>query len=152
MTESCPISPDLVDGRATRIGAGLVILLTLASLGLDQAWLPLLLALDFGLRSLGWNGWSPVAQAARVLRSAAGLQPQPTNAGPKRFAAVVGTAFGLGIALALHFHQPGLVRALAAVLILCAALEAFLGFCVGCRVYSLLKAAFPARPIPLEHP
>ncbi len=152
MTESCPISPDLVDDRATRIGAGLIILLTLASLGLGQAWLPLLLAVDFGLRSRGWNIWSPVAQAAKGLRTAAGLSPRPINAGPKRFAALVGAAFSLGIALALFFHHPRPALALGAVLILCAALEAFLGFCVGCRVYSLLKATFTASRVSLEHP
>ena len=152
MTESCPISPEVIDDRATRIGAGLIILLTLASLELGQAWLPLLLAVDFGLRSRGWNIWSPVAQAAKALRTAAGVSPRPINAGPKRFAALVGAAFSLGIALALLFHQPGLARALAAVLILCAALEAFLGFCVGCRVYSLLKATFTASRVSLEHP
>ncbi len=152
MTESCPISSELVDDRATRLGAGLVIALTLASLGLGRVWLPLLLAADFGLRSRGWNRWSPVTQAAQTLRAAAGLSPRPVNAGPKRFAALVGAAFNLGIALALHFQQPRLVLALAAVLILCAALEAFLGFCVGCKVYSLLKATFPARVVSLEHP
>jgi hypothetical protein len=152
MTDSCPISPEVIDDRATRIGAGLVIVLVLASLGLGRAWLPLLLAVDFGLRSRGWNRWSPVAQAAQALRALVGLQPQPTNAGPKRFAALVGAAFTLGIALALHFQQTGSARALAAVLISCAALEACLGLCVGCKVYSLLKATFPARAISPEHP
>ena len=167
MTESCPISPAVIDDRATRIGAGLVILLALTSLGLGQAWPPLLLAVDFGLRSRGWNRWSPIAQAAKALRTVAGLSPKPTNAGPKRFAALVGASFSLGIALALHFEQPGLMRALAAVLILCAALEAFLGFCVGCKVYGLFQALLssrrptpgtsgdqdlPAIPDSLEHP
>jgi len=152
MTESCPISPELVDDRTTRIGAGLIILLTLASLGLGQTWPPLLLAVDFGLRSRGWTAWSPVAQAARVLRSAAGLQPRPTNAGPKRFAAGVGATFTLGIALASHFRQPSLVLALATTLLLCAALEAGLGFCVGCKVYSLLRATFSASRVSMEQP
>ncbi len=167
MTDSCPISSELVDDRATRLGAGLVIVLTLASLGLGTVWLPLLLAVDFGLRSRGWNRLSPVAQAAQALRAAAGLSPTPINAGPKRFAALVGAVFTLSIALALHFHQTRSARVLAAVLISCAALEAFLGFCVGCKVYSLIQATFgpsrpapgplgfqalPARPVPLEHP
>ena len=150
MTESCPISPDSIDDRATRIGAGLVILLTLASLGLGRVWLPLLLTVDFGLRSRDWSAWSPVAQMAKGLRSLAGLQPQPINAGPKRFAALVGVLFSLGIALALFFHHPRPALALGAVLILCAALEAFLGFCVGCKVYSLLQAAWGPHSLPKD--
>jgi len=146
MTESCPISPDTLDDHATRIGAGLVILLTLASLWLGRVWLPLLLAVDFGLRSRGWNAWSPVARAAKALRSVAGLEPRPVNAGPKRFAALVGVLFSLCIALALLFHHPRTAMALATVLFLCAALEAFLGFCVGCKVYSLLQALSLSRP------
>jgi hypothetical protein len=157
MTESCPITPDQVDDRSTRIGAGLVLLLVVASLWLGSFWLPLALSLDFALRSRGRIAFSPIAQASKGLRQAFRLRPSLINAGPKRFAALVGAVFSLVIATALALHLPRVAQSAAAILLLCAALEAFLGFCVGCKVYSLLQPLSPgpkrpAQADPLEHP
>jgi hypothetical protein len=148
MTESCPIHPSTVDDRATRFGAGLTILITGLAIVTGRFWIALLLALDFGLRSRGWNRFSPVAQAAKGLRSLSGLAPRPINAGPKRFAALLGLVFSLAIALAQALHHPRAALAVAIILGLCASLEAFLGYCLGCKVYSLLQAVFPGSGHP----
>jgi hypothetical protein len=50
----------------------------------------------------------------------------------------VGAVFALVIGLALGFGMGALAWTLGAALMACAALEAFLGFCVGCRVYGLM--------------
>ena len=157
MTESCPIVAQWVDDRSTRIGAGLTLLVVIAALWLGRFWLPLTLALDFALRSRGRIAFSPIAQASRGLRQAFGLRPSLINAGPKRFAALVGAVFSLVIALALGLHLAWVARTAAAILLLCAALEAFLGICVGCKVYSLLQPLFPDPRRPAqgdspEHP
>jgi len=156
MTESCPIHPDLVDEPSARIGAGLTILAAAAAVAAGRPWIPLLLAADFGLRSRGLVKASPIAQLSRALRTAAGLRPRPVNAGPKRFAALVGAGFSLAIALAQFRHHPRAALAIAAVLVLCASLEAFVGYCVGCKVYSLIQALvhhLPADPPNhTEHP
>jgi hypothetical protein len=152
MTASCPISPDVVDDRATRIGAALVILAAIAGLWSSRLWIPLALALDFALRSRGKTAFSPIAQLAKALRKASGLEPVPINAGPKRFAALVGAIFSLVIAVSLFLSLPRLALAAAAILILCAALEAFLGFCVGCKVYSLLQPLAARTTAPTEAP
>lgn len=148
MTETCPISPEVVDDQATRIGAALTILIVIAGLWQGRFWIPLLLAVDFGLRSRGWSSFSPIAQASKALRKATGLQPRPINAGPKRFAALIGVIFSLGIAIAQSLHDPKVALALGSVLIFCAALEAFLGFCLGCKVYGFFQPHFPTtKPV-----
>ena len=138
MTEACPILPALVDDRATRFGAALTLLITILAVATGRFWIPLLLALDFGLRSRGWNTFSPVAQAARGLRILSRLAPRPVNAGPKRFAALLGLAFSLALALALGLRLPGAALGVASLLGFCAGLEAFFGYCLGCKVYTLL--------------
>jgi hypothetical protein len=137
--EHCPIAAETVDENAARIGAGLVIAIVVAGLWLDESRVPMLLALDFALRRRGWNVASPVAQVSGGLRTILGMQPRPVNAGPKQFAALIGALFCLAIGLAMTFHLRGLALALGGVLVACAALEAFLGFCVGCKAYLLLR-------------
>ena len=135
---SCPISPELTDGAAGRIAAFLSLsLLALAAWG---GWGIVLLGLsaDFGLRALGWPGFSPVARAAGFLRRRLGLPESPVNAGPKRFAASVGGLFSLGVAVALLSGFRLLGLGLAGILGICAALEAFFGFCLACRIHPWL--------------
>ena len=56
--------------------------------------------------------------------------------------------FSLSIAIAQSLHHPTVALALGSVLSLCAALEAFLGFCVGCKVYGFIQPHFPTtKPV-----
>jgi hypothetical protein len=157
MGESCPISHEVVEERSTRIGAGLTLLVVAVSVWYGRFWIPLALAVDFALRSRGRVAFSPIAQASKGLRKVFRIRAVPINAGPKRFAALVGAVFSLGIAVGLRLNLPWLALGAAAVLVPCAALEAFLGFCVGCKVYNLLQRlpggkghSSPAPP--LGHP
>lgn len=138
MADVCPISGDQVDERAGRIAAFISLMGVLLFTWRGWPWPMLALSLDFGLRALGWRRFSPVAQASRGLRILSGLDAQMINAGPKRFAALVGALFTFGISACLLFQLHALGLTLTVILAVCAALEAFLGFCVGCRVYRWL--------------
>lgn len=139
MNSQCPISPAVVDEPSTRIGAALTLLVAAVGVVTGQSWILLLLAADFGLRSQGRVTFSPIAQLSRGLRVALGIAPRSVNAGPKRFAALIGVFFSMAISLALFTSHPLAAGAVAAVLVSCAALEAFFGFCVGCKVHGLLQ-------------
>ena len=149
MTDHCPILPEIVDDNATRIGAGLTLLIAILGIASGRFWIPLLLAADFGLRSQGWATFSPIAQASKGLRGLLQLRPAPVNAGPKRFAALLGLVFSLAIALALGFHRPTAALTVTLILGACASLEAFLGYCLGCKVYTLLHPIFGSKPSPV---
>ena len=141
---SCPIAPGRVDGTAVRLGAGL----SLAVLGvaLWGGWPGLLLALslDFALRAFGLSAPSPTGWTSTLLRRSLGLVEHLTNAGPKRFAASLGALFSFGAGLSLALGLRSLGWGLAAILGLCAVLEAGLGFCLACQIHPLLPGN-PAR-------
>ncbi|WP_243382967.1 DUF4395 domain-containing protein [Geothrix alkalitolerans] len=135
---SCPITPDLTDESAGRIAA----FLSLALLGVcvwpGRGWAVLALAADFLLRAAGRPAFSPVARAAGALRRWVGLPERRINAGPKRFAASVGSLISLGIGLAFLAELRPLGLAMASILGTCAGLEAFFGFCLACRIHPWL--------------
>jgi len=150
MPELCPISGDLVDERATRIAASLVVLLSVvlafhAWSGNPWPWVALAMAADFLLRALGWRRFSPIAQTARLLHHLSGLEAKRINAGPKRFAASIGCLFSVSIFISglLHLRIPGL--ALSLILAFFAALESFLGYCVACKLYPFVHAIKASR-------
>lgn len=133
----CPISSEIVDERGSRISAFIVVLVSCISLYLDVPILFALLAIDFFIKGFVQIKKSPLAYIVRGIITALSLSPKPTNAGPKQFAAKIGfilsvLAFVLGF---LGYKLAFLICGFA--LIIAAGLQAFIGFCVGCLIYSL---------------
>ena len=132
--------PHPVNEVAARLVAGMVLVLGLAIILLDQAWLMGFLAYGFLARVLTGPTLSPMGLlATRVLVPVLGIRVRPVAGPPKRFAQAIGLAFS-ATALALHFGL-GLETAaegVLAVLLSFAAAEALLGFCAGCFVFGYL--------------
>jgi len=138
MNHSCPVNSETVNSRVVRIVAGEVVLIAVVFIVWPQWWLFLTLAADFLLRALGYRKYSPLATIARTLASALKLDRQPVNAAPKQFAAKIGVGFALSAAVLAFFGLTLAAQLVAAGLLGAASLEAFLGYCVGCKVYSLI--------------
>ena len=131
--------PNPVNEVAARVVAGLVVSLSLATILTGQAWLMFVLAYGFLARVATGPTLSPMGLlATRVIAPRIG-EPKLVPGPPKRFAQTVGLGFSVA-ALVLHFvaGSPVAANVVLAVLILFAALEAFLGFCAGCFVFDYL--------------
>ena len=65
--------------------------------------------------------------------------PKPVPGPPKRFAQAMGVVFSVTAAvLALGFGLRGVAYAVMGGLLVAASLEAFLGYCLGCKIFALL--------------
>ncbi|NJD91387.1 MAG: DUF4395 domain-containing protein [Geobacter sp.] len=137
MRNSCPISFELLDEQVVRLVAFQVVSLTAIAVWSGTPWLPFVLAVDFGLRSLGKGALSPLARLAALVSRLAGLAEKPVNAGPKRFAAKIGALMSLVITLAFATGWHATAATFGGILIICALLESFFGYCVGCQFYHL---------------
>jgi len=137
--------PDEVNERAARVVAGcVVVLIGLAALT-QTAWLLPILAGGFFLRWGFGARFSPLARTATWLAPKVAevkLVPGP----PKRFAQAVGaTCLALAsVSLYLGFVRVG--WAVAAMVLVFAALESSIGFCMGCWVYRWLIRAGLVAP------
>jgi Domain of unknown function (DUF4395) len=126
--------PHPVNETATRITATGVVILSALTLALQQRWLLVPLAYGFVARVLAGPRISPLARVAVALGR---RRPRYTAGPPKRFAQACGAAFSLA-AVGFAFTGHGTVaRSLAGVLLAFASLEAFAGYCVGCKVFAL---------------
>ncbi len=129
------VSKNHVDENVVRLVATQVFLITLITLLTGWAWLALFLAADFGLRAFT-RVPSPLATVARGTVKALKLTPKPIFAPPKRFAAILGLFFSVGIAIFLFLNYLNVAYAVGAILIFCAVLEAAFNICLGCYVYN----------------
>lgn len=137
----CPTDGVQINEINVRLLAGLVLLTALTYLSTGWLALPLLLTIDFGLRSFDLGRYSPFGNIARGLVAAFRLGYKGTDQAPKRFAARIGLVFGLLIT-GLHL---ALISTLipTSVLATFAALESLVGFCAGCHVYTFYVRLFP---------
>ncbi len=138
------ISKNHVDENVVRLVATQVFLITLITLLTGWAWLAFFLAVDFGLRAFT-RVPSPLATLARGVAKALKLTPKPIFAPPKRFAAILGLFFSVGIAFFLFFSYPNVAYTVGAVLVFCAILEAAFNICLGCYVYNWIVAPLVHR-------
>jgi hypothetical protein len=126
--------PHPVNETATRITATGVVVLSALTLGLQERWLLVPLAYGFVARVAAGPRLSPLARVAVALGR---RRPRYAAGPPKRFAQACGAAFSLA-ALGFAFTgQPTVAWSLVGVLLAFASLEAFAGFCVGCKVFAL---------------
>jgi len=135
----CPVDLVKVDETRVRVVAFFVLVITCWYVLTGAPLLIGLLLVDFVLRALNLNNFSPLALLAGSIVKQAGLKSRPVDRAPKRFAAFVGIVFLTAILIACVIHQVGFSRILAGVIIIFASLESFAGFCAGCYVYAFIN-------------
>lgn len=132
--------PDPVNEVAARLVAAGVVALAVVTLALRVEWMLWVLAYGFVARVATGPTLSPLGLlVTRVVVPRLPVAARPVPGPPKRFAQGIGAAFTVSaVILAYGFGQVSAAYVLIAVLTLAAGLEAFVGFCLGCKVFALL--------------
>lgn len=145
MGAACPVALVSVDEYQVRAHAFLVTLAAAGFVWSGSGWLLALLLYDFAVRVLLTPKGSLLYQASRGITALLPLAAKPVDAGPKRFAAKIGLAFVIAGMVCFAAGYAGGSFWLMGLMALFAALEAACGFCVGCRIYTMLLPFFRQR-------
>jgi hypothetical protein len=134
--------PNPVNETSARVVAGGVVAMASATVVFDQPWILAPLTYGFAARVLTGPKLSPLGLlATRVVTPRLEVEHRFVPGPPKRLAQGVGLALSASAAtLVLTGRKRAAYRVLG-VLITAASLEAFLGFCVACRLFPLLMKA-----------
>jgi hypothetical protein len=135
--------PDPVNEVSARLVAGAVVLMSLATIVFDQAWLTAVIAYGFLARVLTGPKLSPLGQlVTRVVTPRLGVAPKFVPGPPKRFAQGMGAVMSTAAAvLALGFGLHGAAYVLLGLLVAAATLESVFAYCLGCQIFGLLMRA-----------
>ena len=132
--------PNPVNDYAARSTAGLVVLLAVVAIVINDPVVYAVLAIGFALRVASGPTLSPFGQLSvrvivpRIIKKTK-LVPGP----PKRFAQTIGLVFS-GVALILSLLGLGLAaQIVTGLLVVAALLESVLGFCLGCTIFGFLQ-------------
>ena len=139
MKYTCPISKKTVDDNIARLLA----LVAFVLIFIGYFWYPvvfLILGFDLLLRTISPK-YSPFAFVARVLlHEVLHIKPKPVGLAQKRFASFVGLLFCIAIIGAIYIHATLLIQGLVIVFLIATGLAAFIDFCLGCWVFTLLQS------------
>jgi hypothetical protein len=132
--------PDPVNEVSARLVATGVVLMAAAAIVFDLPWLTLVLAYGFVARVLTGPKLSPLGQlVTRVITPRLPIEPRLVPGPPKRFAQAVGVAFTATAAVLTYgFDALGAAQVVLGLLLVAASLEAFAGYCLGCKAFALL--------------
>ncbi len=135
--------PDPVNEVSARLVAAGVVAMALAAIAFDQPWLLVVIVYGFVARVLTGPKLSPLGQlVTRVVTPRLPVAPRPVPGPPKRFAQGMGVVFsGTAAVLALGFGLRGAAYVVLGLLVVAASLEAFAGYCLGCKAFALLMRA-----------
>jgi hypothetical protein len=150
MDKQCPISSETVDQSIVRMTAFFTVILLLAGLFSNLKWIALLLCYDFFVRGFTTLPISPLRRAARAQVKILRRKPKPVDAAPKKFAARLGFAASVIIAILAFTGLYSAAHIIAQILVLMAGLEAFVGICLGCHIYTLMLKLKKSSPPPAE--
>jgi hypothetical protein len=134
--------PDPVNEVSARLVAAGVVVMTVVAIAADLRWLTFVIAYGFLARVLTGPTLSPLGQlATRVVTPRLPAVPRPVPGPPKRFAQAMGLTFSLTALLLTVFGEWTAARLVLGALVVAASLEAFVGLCLGCKVFALLMRA-----------
>ena len=104
-----------------------------------NGWVLLPLTYGFAARVATGPTLSPLGQlSVRVITPLIKVQHKMVPGPPKRFAQTVGLAFTTTASVLYHVDNLAAARIVMIMLIGAASLEAFLGYCLGCKMFAIL--------------
>jgi len=143
MSYSCPMTFQNVDSNISRFSALLVSSLVITYSFTLNPYILYFLAFDFYMRLFCQKNFSLILHTAKLLKIIFRLKDKMIDGGSKRLAGYFGMFF-VGLLIAFNHLHLDLVSYITAVVFLsCSLLDALFNYCLGCKIYFLIKKINP---------
>ena len=149
MSNSCPLNFERVDSNVSRLSSLLVASLVIGYLFSSNIYILIFLALDFMVKLFINKEMSPIAMLSHSIKGAFRMKDKFTDGGAKRLAGMFGLVF-IFLLIVTHFLNAwagSLV--VAAIFLSCSLFDVFFNYCIGCKVYFIIKRIYPSF---MSHP
>lgn len=143
MSQQCPLIFRQVDATVTRINTLFVVIGIVTFLWTQSAIILMVLIVDFLLRLYGFKPYSPINITSLYIQKKLALPVKMEDAGAKRLAAFFGTGFTIALLIGSWLGADLAVAFIAGIFLFCAVLELLFGYCIGCKIYYIVKKIYP---------
>lgn len=142
--KACPLNFKRVDENASRISALFVSFLVIIYLTTANIYILLFLFTDFTLKLFLNKGISPISMLSEFIKSLFNIKEKFVDGGAKRLAGFFGLFFVFLLIVTHVFHSLPLSLSVALVFLSCSLLDAFFSYCIGCKIYFIIKKIYPS--------
>ena len=143
MSNACPLNFKQVDSNVSRFSALFVASLVITYLVTLNVYILVFLLIDFIMKLFLNRGISPISMLGEFLKEFFKIKDKFVDGGAKRLAGFFGLFFVV-LLIGVHFtHAWGISLVIAAVFLACSLLDVFFDFCVGCKIYFIIKKIYP---------
>ncbi|MDD2789116.1 MAG: DUF4395 domain-containing protein [Sulfurimonas sp.] len=143
MNYSCPMSFKQIDSNVARLTSFIVASLVITYLFYDAVFILYFIAFDFIMRLFITKDSSLFSMSALFIKDMFNIKEKYVDSGSKRLAAYFGLTFVLMLIGAHYFDNRLLTLGIAGVFLTCSLLDVFLDFCLGCKIYFIIKKIYP---------
>ena len=141
---SCPMSFKQIDSNVSRLTSLLVASLIILYLFYSEVIILYIIALDFSIRLFIQKESSPLYRLAFATKELFNLKDKFIDSGSKRLAAYFGLLFTLLLIGSYYLDTWFATLIIAVVFLSCALLDVFFNFCIGCKIYYIIKKIYPS--------
>ena len=143
MSYSCPVTFEQINSNMSRMSSMFVSMLVVAYLMSMSPFILFFLFIDFLIRLYSKKEFSPIFQMAKFVVLLLKIEDKFCDGGAKRLAAYFGLVFVFMLIITHFLNMSTLSFVLAGVFMGCSLLDAFFNYCLGCKVYYIIKKIFP---------
>ena len=143
MSQTCPLTFRLIDGTLARLSAVFVFLFTVLFLLTAQNLFLFFVLVDFLMRLYGIKNYSIIHNLAIISKKLFSLKTEMTDAGAKRLAAHFGVFFVFLLLIESFLNLHVTLYITAGIFLLCSGLEILFSYCIGCKIYFIIKKIYP---------
>ena len=144
MQQSCPINFQSYDNTTSRISSLNIVILLALYLYTSQIVIMFFVVIDLFIRVFVDKRYSPVYYLSLSVKKLLGLQSVMKDSASKRLATYFGLLFSFLIILFHLLHLQEALYITAGIYMSCLFLDAFFDFCLGCKIYYLIKKFYPS--------
>ncbi|WP_297442040.1 DUF4395 domain-containing protein [Sulfurimonas sp.] len=143
MSNACPLNFIKVDSSVSRLNSLFVSLLVLSYLYTNNVYILIFLSFDFVLKLFINVEISPIMRLAESIKSTFKIKDKYTDGGAKKLAGYFGLFFVVSLLITHFIHSWMLTFGIAIVFLTCSLLDVFFNYCIGCKIYFIIKKIYP---------
>ena len=147
MPKTCPISTRRINSKIVRFISAQVVIFTAVLAITKMPIFAFILFIDFIVRFFRFQQFSLFFTLGQFASKILFLKPTFVDEAPKRFALIMGLVMSFILLIAYLFGLYDIGEAVAVIIFVCALLEAIFDYCVGCKIYHIIKKVTKVKNI-----
>jgi hypothetical protein len=132
-----------IDSHVSRLTSFFVAVSVILYLIFGYIFILYIVAFDFIMRLFITKDSSLFYMSALFFKEVFNIQDKFVDSGSKRLAAYFGLFFVVMLLFAHYFDVFILTLTIAGIFLACSLLDVFLDFCLGCKIYFIIKKIYP---------